>query len=128
MNIGASKDAGRGHALARMAAQWLTLIRFQANKAAPIFSPSVSHYHDMLDPSADETACFKACKNMRRHVQRHMQLEQMKGEEAYMRARPVDPYSAHWKTTRHGAELTAIAWLLKEAMQEFESTTDNVDR
>jgi len=42
--------------LTRCAAQWLDLIDFRAHAAAEPFSPSMSTYHDMLDPAATDAA------------------------------------------------------------------------
>ena len=46
---------------AQMAAQWLQLLQFAAHKGAPVFSPSLCHYHDMLDPAASDVARLKSC-------------------------------------------------------------------
>lgn len=103
-------------ATARMAAQWLTLLRFKSHVAAPVFSPSVSLYHDMLNPKAGEDVRVVACRKMLKLVTSQLPLENKAGDEAYALERPVDPYGLHWRTTERGAALSAIALLLQAAI------------
>lgn len=109
-----------GRKFTQMAAQWLLLIHFKFHAYAPAFSPSVSTYHDMLDPQAADGARVNACRLMLKEVKEQILLEDRKGREAYARLRPIDPYRKHWKTTAHGASLSAIASLLTGAIEAFE--------
>lgn len=110
----------QGRALARIAAQWLVLIRFRAHGGAPVFSPSVSRYHDMLNPKAGDEARSEACRAMLALVCEQVLREDMIGRETYAQERPVDPYRQHWQTTERGACLTAISSLLARAIRGFE--------
>jgi hypothetical protein len=110
----------RARAFTRMAAQWLTLIRFKACAGAPVFSPSVSLYHDMLDPDAEDDARILACRKMLALVREQVVFENRSGRETYARDRPVDPYGRHWRTTEIGVALAAISGLLAGAIRAFE--------
>jgi hypothetical protein len=112
----AIEDLGRARASVRMAAQWLTLLRFRAHAGAPAFSPSLSLYHDMLDPKAGDHVRASACRKMLELVQGQLPLEHRAGQEAYALQRPVDPYGLHWRTTERGAALSAIVLLLEAAI------------
>ncbi|GHE02636.1 hypothetical protein GCM10008024_22970 [Allgaiera indica] len=109
-----------GRNCTRMAAQWLVLIHFRAHANAPVFSPSVSLYHDMLNPEAEDSARLKACRTMLAVVREQILFENRFGRQAYTRDRPVDPYGRHWQTTELGASLAAIASLLAEAIGAFD--------
>jgi hypothetical protein len=106
--------------MAQMAAQWLQLLQFAAHKGAPVFSPSLCHYHDMLDPSASDGARLKSCRSMLQVVERRMVIEDYEGEETQAILRSQDPYGMHWRTTRDGAALWLIANLLTVAIKAFE--------
>ncbi|MTJ04794.1 MAG: hypothetical protein FH759_08905 [Sediminimonas qiaohouensis] len=116
-----SDDLARARDFTRRAAQWLQLIGFAAHRGAPVFSPSVCHYHAMLDPDATDTARLAACRAMRGCVWRRVQLEEQKGMETWAMQRPSDPYRLHWRTTRDGAALSMIAHLLSAAIGNFET-------
>jgi hypothetical protein len=105
---------------AQMAAQWLQLLQFAAHKGAPVFSPSLCHYHDMLDPAASDVARLKSCRSMLQVVERRMVIEDYEGEETQAILRSQDPYGMHWRTTRDGAALWVIANLLTVAIKAFE--------
>lgn len=107
--------------LTRFSGQWLELLKFQVHAAAPTFSPSVSRYHEMLDPAATDSARLAACTVMLAAVVRNEQISLLEGEAEYARQRPVDPYSLHWRTTQKGAALTMIARLLSTAISIFEA-------
>ena len=107
--------------LTTWAAQWLELIGFQALKGGVTFSPSLTLYHDMLDPSASDAAKLEACRAIRSQVLRRVPLEEIAGEEKYLQDRPNDPYRAHWKITREGAVLNMIAHILSAGIQRFEA-------
>ncbi|MRU16502.1 hypothetical protein FDP25_13750 [Roseovarius sp. A21] len=108
--------------------RWLDLLDFQAHQAAPPFSPSVSTYHDMLDPNGTDAARLAACWAMQHHVRRRAEAERMHGEAAYARLRPVDPYGHRWRTTREGAALETIASMLSSAIELFSSSTNEAAR
>ena len=101
----------------RLAGQWLAVLRFQANVAAPTFSPLLSTYHDMLDPSADDGRRLGAAKAMLTHVRRQIQVENLRGEELHAQKRPPDPYGLVWQTTERGAALFMIERLLSNAIE-----------
>lgn len=105
---------------AEIAAQWLQLLQFRAHKGAPVFAPSLCHYHDMLDPAASDVARLKSCRSMLQVVKRRITIEDFKGEEARAIERSQDPYGMHWQTTRDGAALWMISHLLTVAIKAFE--------
>ncbi|MHA7849519.1 hypothetical protein [Roseovarius sp.] len=107
--------------LTRHAAQWLDLINFRAHAAAVPFSPSMSTYHDMLDPTATDAARLSACRGMHQQVCRCIEVECLEGEANHARVRPVDPYGLRWRTTHHGATLETIAHLLSAAIEAFQA-------
>lgn len=104
----------------RLAGQWLAVFHFQANAAAPTFSPLLSTYHDLLDPSADDGRRLGAAKAMLTHVRRQIQVENLRGEELHAQKRPPDPYGLVWRTTERGAALFMIERLLSEAIAALE--------
>jgi hypothetical protein len=106
--------------LTRRSAQWLDLIDFRAHAGAEAFPPSMSTYHDMLDPAATDAARLAACRGMRQQVCRRVESESLDGEAAYARQRPIDPYGLRWRTTHDGATLETIACLLSAAIEIFE--------
>lgn len=110
--------------LTRRAAQWLDLIDFRAHAAAEAFSPSMSTYHDMLDPAATDAARLAACRGMHQQVCRRVEVERLEGEATHARVRPVDPYGLRWRTTRHGATLETIACLPLASIKIFEACLD----
>ena len=110
--------------LARRAAQWLDLIDFRAHAAAVPFSPSMSAYHDMLDPTATDSARLAACRSIYQQVCRRVEVERLEGEATLARVRPVDPYGLRWRTTRDGATLEIVARLLSAAIKIFEGYLD----
>ena len=110
--------------LTRRAAQWLDLIDFRAHAAAETFSPSMSTYHDMLDPTATDAARLSACRGMHQQVCRRVEVECLEGEATHARVRPVDPYGLRWRTTRDGATLEIVARLLSAAIKIFEGYLD----
>jgi hypothetical protein len=105
---------------AELAAQWLHLIRFAAHPGAPNFSPSLCHYHALLDPGASDSARQEACSAMLACVRQRLPIEDFNGLVKYKAERPKDPYGKAWKTTRLGAELWMIAHLLELAITAFE--------
>ena len=107
--------------LTRLAAQWMELMKFRAHASAPAFSPSMSHYHDMLDPAATDSARLAACRTMRECVLRQAHIEDLDGEATYVGCRPMDPYRLHWRTTREGATLFMIGQILTTAIEAFEA-------
>lgn len=107
--------------LTRRAAQWLDLIDFRAHAAAEPFSPSMSTYHDMLDPAATDAARLAACRGMHQKVCRRVEAERLEGEAIHARQRPIDPYGLRWRTTRDGATLETIANLLSAAIEAFQA-------
>ena len=116
MNVSEQNSMARAQDDIRLSAQWLALLHFRADPSAPIFSPCISTYHDMLDPSADGVRRLEAAEAMLKHVRRQAVLEGLKGEEAYATARPTDPYGRVWKTTERGAALHMIEMLLSSAV------------
>jgi hypothetical protein len=106
------------------AAQWLDLIDFRAHAAAVPFSPSMSAYHDMLDPTVTDAARLAACRGMHQQVCRRVEVERLEGEATHARFRPVDPYGLRWRTTCDGATLEAIACLLLTSIKIFEARLD----
>ncbi|MGK7752175.1 MULTISPECIES: hypothetical protein [unclassified Roseovarius] len=105
---------------AELAARWLHLIRFAAFPGAPTFSPSMCHYHAMLDPEADDSTRLVACRAMLASVRSRIPIEDFKGFAKFTEERPKDPYDKAWKTTRLGAELWMIAHLLEIAISGLE--------
>ena len=114
----------RARDLTRCAAQWLDLIDFRAHAAAEPFSPSMSTYHDMLDPAATDAARLAACRGMHQQVCRRVEAERLDGEAIHARQRPIDPYGLRWRTTPDGATLETIACLLSAAIEVFEGHLD----
>ena len=114
----------RARDLTRRAAQWLDLIDFRVHAAVETFSPSMSTYHDMLDPAATDAARLAACRGMHQQVCRRVKVERLKGEAAYACHRPIDPYGLRWRTTQNGATLETIARLLSSAIESFECHLD----
>jgi len=111
----------QARSLTRYAGQWLDLIDFRVHAEAVVFSPSMSTYDDMLDPSATDAARLAACRAMRHHVLRRADVERLDGEANHARLRPVDPYGLRWRTTPDGATLETIACLLSAAIEIFEA-------
>ena len=105
----------------RLAARWLNLLAFKPAPGGPSVSPSMSHYHDMLDPETTDARRLGACQALSRPVLRAIDQERMKGEEAYANARPPDPYKAIWQTTERGAALEFIGALIAHAIETFEA-------
>ena len=124
MGTDRSSTLAQARCLTLYAGQWLDLIDFRAHAGAGVFSPSMSTYHDMLDPSATDTARLAACRAMRHQVLRRAEAESLDGEADYSRLRPVDPYGLRWRTTRDGASLETIACLLSAAIGIFEVSLD----
>jgi hypothetical protein len=114
----------QARSLTLYAGQWLDLIDFRAHAGAVVFSPSMSTYHDMLDPSATDAARLEACRAMRHQVRRRADVERLDGEATHARLRPVDPYGLRWRTTPDGATLETIACLLSAAIGIFELNRD----
>ena len=110
--------------LTRRAAQWLDLIDFRAHAAAVPFSPSMSAYHDMLDPAATDAVRLSACRSIYQQVCRRVEVERLEGEAFHVRQRPSDPYGLRWRITRDGATLETIASLLSAAIKIFEGHVD----
>ena len=111
----------QARALSRFAAQWLERVKFRSHAVSTVFSPSLSHYHDMLDPAATDAARLSSCRRMRKSVLRRVNVEDLEGEAAHAGQRPVDPYRLHWRTTRDGATFAMIAHLLSVAIDIFET-------
>jgi hypothetical protein len=107
--------------LTRISAQWLRIIDFAAFKGAPVFSPSVCHYHSMLDPAATDADRLAACRAMHKCVLRRADVEELEGQSRRLQYRLVDPYQMHWHTTAEGAALWMIAHLLSCAIRGFEA-------
>lgn len=110
------------------AGRWLDLLDFQAHEAAPVFSPSVSTYHDMLDTNGTDAARLAACWAMHHHVLRRAEVERLQGEATYARLRPADPYGHCWRTTRDGVALETIASMLATAIELFDSSPNEAAR
>jgi hypothetical protein len=68
-------------ALAQSAAAWLSRIRYRVHGQAPVFSPAISTYHEMVDPSAPPEKRLAACRRMLEAVQRHIVVEQIRADE-----------------------------------------------
>lgn len=107
--------------LTRFSGQWLRLLGFQPHPAAPTFSPSLSVYHDMLDPGATDGARFAACTALKSPVMQQVRAEQSRGEAKFVQTRPVDPYGLELRTTCDGAALEVIAGLLSKAVNLFDA-------
>ena len=123
-----STKLAQARVLTLYAGRWLDLLDFQAHEAAPVFSPSVSPYHDMLDTNGTDAARLAACRAMHRHVLRRVEAECVQGEATHARLRPVDPYGHRWRTTRDGAALETIACMLSSAIELFGSTIHEANR
>ncbi len=123
MQAGQDSALSRARDLACLVAQWLQLLGFAAHAGAPVFSPSVSHYHSMLNPDATDAARLAACRAMRECVLRRAWGEDLAGKATYAECRPVDPYGLHWRTSKEGAALWMIAQLLSAAIGLFEQET-----
>jgi len=109
----------RARELSRHAAQWLELIGFRSRPGVTPFSTNVCHYHAMLDPAASDVDRLTACRAMQTAVQRRMLAEEFAAEEEQVYKTVMDPYRAHWQTTRDGAALWAIENLLSGAIEAF---------
>jgi len=107
--------------LTRQAAQWLELLSFRSRPGVTPFSTNVCHYHAMLDPRASDVDRLTACRAMQPAVQRRMLAEEFAAEDEQVYQTVMDPYRAHWKTTRDGAALWAIETLLCGAIRTFEA-------
>lgn len=121
MGTDRSAKLAQARSVTLYAGQWLDLINFRAHADAVVFSPSMSTYDDMLDPSATDSARLAAYRAMRHQVLRLADVERLEGEATYARLRPVDPYGLRWRTTSHGATLETIACLLSAAIEIFEA-------
>lgn len=104
----------------RIAARWLHVLRFTPSPGGPSVSPSLSRYHDMLDPETTDARRLAACQALSLPIRKAIDQERARGEAAYAEARAPDPYSAHWRTTERGAALEMIAALIAHAIQTFE--------
>lgn len=80
MRCSQSTKRAQARVLTLYAARWLALLDFQAHDAAPAFSPSVSTYHDILDPNGADAARLAACWPMHQYVLRRINTERMHGE------------------------------------------------
>lgn len=123
-----STKLAQARVLTLYAGRWLDLLDFQAHQAAPVFSPSVSIYHDMLDPNGTDTARLAACCAMHQRVLRRADAERLRGEATHAHVRTVDPYGHRWRTTRDGAALETISCMLSTAIELFGSSLDEADR
>ena len=75
----------------------------------------------MLDPAASDVDRLTACRAMQLAVQRRMLGEEFEAEKDEGYKTVIDPYRAHWKTTRDGAAFWAIESLLSRAIRAFEA-------
>jgi|AntRauTorcE11898_2_1112593.scaffolds.fasta_scaffold34276_1 hypothetical protein len=107
--------------LTRHAAQWLELLGFRSRPGATPFGTNMCHYHAMLDPAASDVDRLTACRAMQLAVQRRMLAEEFAAEEDLACKTVMDPYRAHWQTTRDGAAFWAIENLLCGAIRAFEA-------
>ncbi|WP_372923098.1 hypothetical protein, partial [Roseovarius sp.] len=62
-----------------------------------------------------------ACRAMYDCVRRRAEAEDLEGKAKRLQERPVDPYGAHWHTTRDGAAMWMITHLLDCAIRGFEA-------
>ncbi|MEZ5767186.1 MAG: hypothetical protein R3D80_05575 [Paracoccaceae bacterium] len=106
----------------RLAGQWLALLGFKVNVAAPTFSPLISTYHEVLDPSGEEAIRLEAASTMLLHVRRQLVREELRGQDDYAQKRPSDPYGLIWQTTERGAALFMIGRLLSEAIESIDGS------
>jgi hypothetical protein len=110
----------RARALA--AARWLRLIRFRVHAAAPMFTPRISTYHDMVDPGSDMARLAAACRCVLGHVRRQMVVEALEAERLWAGpGREDDPYGLEWRMTERGAILAIIEQRLDEALSSLEA-------
>src|SRR6056297_3307667 len=116
-----SATLAQARSLTRYAGQWLDLINFRAHAGAGTFSPSMSTYHDMLDPAATDAARLAACRSMYQQVCRRVEVERLEGEATHARLRLIDPYGLRWRTTRDGATLETIARQLSTAIEALQA-------
>ena len=107
--------------LTRNAAQWLELLSFRSRPGVTPFGTNVCHYHAMLDPAASDVDRLTACQAMQLVVQRRMLGEEFEAEKDEVYKTVIDPYRAHWNTTRDGAAFWAIESLLSRAIRAFEA-------
>lgn len=110
----------RARALA--AARWLRLIGFRVHAAAPMFTPQISTYHEMVDPRSDIARLAAACQGMLGHVRRQMVVEALEAERLWARrGREDDPYGLEWRMTERGAILAIIEQRLDEALSSLKA-------
>lgn len=121
MALGHQQTLDHARELTRIAAQWLVILSFSAFRGATVFSSSMCHYHAMLDPAATDAQRLASCRAMRDCVRRRAEAEDLEGKAKRLQERPVDPYDAHWHTTRDGASLWMIVHLLDCAISGFEA-------
>lgn len=77
MSVNGQNALDTARTLIRFAAQWMELMKFRAHASAPTLSPSMSHYHDKLDPAATDPARVAACRIMRKCVLRQAHIEDL---------------------------------------------------
>ena len=121
MALGHQQTLDHARELTRIAAQWLVILSFSAFRGAPTFSASMCHYHAMLDPDATDADRLAACRAMHACVRRRAEAEDLEGKAKRLQERPVDPYDAHWHTTRDGAAMWMITHLLDCAIRGFDA-------
>lgn len=89
---------------------------FLNRPGAPILSPAVTTYADMLDPASTDERRRRACAGLLPHVRRQADLERWRGEEERARGPAVNPYGREWVTTERGAALETVAEFLEAAV------------
>lgn len=122
MNETQKPDLDTARQQARRAAQWLTVIRFQAHPGAPVFRPGISTYAHMVDPTAADDVRLQACRGILPAVEFQAQQEHWRHKGQQAPARDRDPHGAEWETTERGAVLELVAEFLRNAIEAFEST------
>ena len=118
MNIfrGATAD---GRDLSVKAAQIMSLINFQVSSGAPTFSPGLSVYDDLLDPSSSDVRRLEASQIMLKAVNRQAEHERYMAEKNWFARGYLDPYSSELRLTQRGVMLELIAEMLSNAIKDF---------
>jgi hypothetical protein len=116
------RHIAQARARALGAARWLRLIGFRAHAEAPVFTPRISTYHDMVDPGSDTAQLAAACRCMLGHVRCQTVVEALEAERLWAgRGREDDPYDLEWRMTERGAILTIVEQRLDDALSSLEA-------
>ena len=109
----------RGRAETLAAGRLLRLLRFQVNPGAPMFSPGISTYADMLDPASTDERRLATCYRYVDAVQEAKIIERHRAAEQERGCAMLDPYNVELRTTLRGALLDVLSGYLANAVVNF---------